>query len=99
MPRLQSRGQREAEFLDVARNMYGQLEEWYDQHPAASFGEIETEARRLRRELMGAGLAVLINGRDTGFQLAPPRARNVRSRWRLSAIGPGGCRDWKGKPS
>jgi hypothetical protein len=73
MPRLQSRVQREAEFLEVATNMYGQLEDWYDQHLTASFGEIETEARRLRRELMGVGLAVLINGRDTGFQLdAPP---------------------------
>ena len=72
MPRLQSRAQRETEFLEVATNIYGQLEDWYDQHPAASFGEIETEARRLRRELMGAGLAVLINGRDTGFQWEPP---------------------------
>src|SRR3990172_5831374 len=69
MPRLQSRAQREAVFLEVATNMYSQLEDWYDRHPAASFGEIETEARRLRRELMGVGLAVLINGRDMGFQL------------------------------
>jgi hypothetical protein len=73
MPRRQSRAQREAAFLELATNLYTQLEDWYDQHPAASFGEIEIEARRLRRELMGAGLAVIINGRDTGFQLeAPP---------------------------
>ena len=65
--------QREAAFLERAAQMYAALEDWYDQHPKASFGEIETEARRLRRELMGEGLAVLINGRDTGFQLeAPP---------------------------
>lgn len=72
MPRLQSRAQREAAFLELATNVYGQLEDWYDRHPAASFGEVEAEARRVRRELMGAGLAVLINGRDTGFQLDPP---------------------------
>lgn len=72
MPRRQSRAQRAAAFLELATDLYGQLEDWYDQHPGASFGEIETEARRLRRELMGAGLAVLINGRDTGFQLDAP---------------------------
>ena len=73
MPRLQSRAQREVEFLEVATNMEGQLADWYDQHPAASLGEMETEARRLRRELRGVGLAVLITGRDTGCQLdAPP---------------------------
>jgi hypothetical protein len=72
MPRTQSRAQREAAFLALATNLYAKLEDWYDQHPAASFGEIEAEARRRRRELMGAGLAVLINGRDTGFQLDTP---------------------------
>lgn len=72
MSRLQSRAQREAAFLELATNQYGQLEDWYDQHPTASFGEVEAAARRMRRELMGAGLAVLINGRDTGFELEPP---------------------------
>ena len=33
--------------------MYEQLEAWYDEHPDASFGEIEAEARRQRREMMG----------------------------------------------
>jgi len=73
MYRQMSRAQREAAFWEKATQMYVALEDWYDQHPEASFGEIEAEARRLRRELMGEGLAVLINGRDTGFQLeAPP---------------------------
>ena len=73
MSRVQSRAQREAAFLKLASEWYAQLEDWYDQHPAASFGELEQEARRLRREFMGQGLAVVINGRDTGFQLeAPP---------------------------
>jgi len=52
--------------------LHAELEDWYDQHPAASFGEIEQEARRLRREFMGPGLAVVINGRETGFQLEEP---------------------------
>jgi hypothetical protein len=52
--------------------MYSQLEDWYDQHPEASFGEIEAEARRLRRALIGPALATLINGRDLGYQLTPP---------------------------
>ena len=72
MYRQMSRAQREAVFVEKAAQMYGALEEWYDQHPEASFGEIEAEARRLRRELMGEGLAVLINGRDTGYQPEAP---------------------------
>jgi DNA-directed RNA polymerase subunit RPC12/RpoP len=72
MYRQMSRAQREAIFLEKAARMYATLEDWYDQHPEASFGEIEAEARRLRRELMGEGLAVLINGRDTGYQLEAP---------------------------
>lgn len=73
MSRLQSRDHREAAFVKLATELHAQLEAWYDQHPAASFGEIEQEARRLRREFMGQGLAVVINGRDTGFQLDAPR--------------------------
>ena len=73
MNRQMSRAQREAAFLERAAQMYTTLEDWYDRHPEASFGEIEAEARRLRQQLMGEGLAVLINGRDTGHQMEPPR--------------------------
>jgi hypothetical protein len=73
MSRQQSRDQRQAAFVKLATDLHTQLEDWYDQHPAASFGEIEEEARRLRRAFMGQGLAVVINGRDTGFQLEEPR--------------------------
>jgi hypothetical protein len=73
MSRQQSRDQRQAAFVKLATDLHTQLEDWYDQHPAASFGEIEQEARRLRREFMGQGLAIVINGRDTGFQLDVPR--------------------------
>jgi hypothetical protein len=67
-----SRAQRCAAFLESAARMYDGLEDWYDQHPDASFGEIEAEARRQRRELMSQALAILINGRDKGFQLEAP---------------------------
>jgi hypothetical protein len=53
--------------------MYSVLEDWYDEHPEASFGEIEEATRCLRRELMGETLAVLINGRDTGYQWEAPK--------------------------
>ena len=53
--------------------MFQVLEEWYDRHPDASFGEIEDRARQLRRELMGEGWAILINGRDTGHQVEAPK--------------------------
>jgi len=75
MYRQMSRAQRTAAFLEKAAHMYGALEDWYEQHPEASFGEIEAAARRLRRELMGEGLAILINGQDTGYQLEAPLCR------------------------
>lgn len=68
-----SRAQREATFLEVATRLYAQLEDWYDQHPTANFSEFETEARQVRRELMGQGLALVINGRDTSAQIELPK--------------------------
>ena len=73
MYRQMSRAQREAAFLLAANRMFQVLEEWYDRHPDASFGEIEDKTRQLRRELMGEGLAILINGRDTGYQVEAPK--------------------------
>lgn len=75
MYRNMSRAQREAAFLEQAARMYSTLEDWYEEHLEASFGEIEEKARRLRREMMGEILAVLINGRDTGFQLERPKCQ------------------------
>ena len=72
MPRLQSRHQRETAFLELAKRMNSEMETWYDDHPQAGFGEIEAETRRRRRDLMGEMLALLINGRDVGYQLQPP---------------------------
>lgn len=73
MTRPMPRAQRLEAFLEEARQMYDALEAWYDAHPEASFGEIEGEARQRRRALMGRALEILINGRDTGFQLQLPR--------------------------
>ena len=73
MTRTISRTRREAAFLDKAKKIYAELEDWYDANPSASFGEIEIETRKKRRELMGAGLELLVNGRDVGFQLEAPK--------------------------
>ena len=73
MYRKMSREQREVVFLELAVRMYNGLEDWYDEHPEASFGEIEGAARRLRREMMGETLRVLINGRDNGYQVEAPK--------------------------
>jgi hypothetical protein len=72
MTRTLSRDRRRAAFLEKAGRMFDNLESWYDKHEAASFGEIEIEARKQRRALLGEGLGVLINGRDTGSQVEPP---------------------------
>ncbi len=70
--RTMSRAQRRAVFLESAARMYNQLEDWYDEHPDATFGEIEAQARRYRLKLMGETLALMINGRTEGYQLEAP---------------------------
>jgi len=73
MARQMSRAQRQEAFLTEACTIYENLESWYDAHPKASFGEIEGEARAQRRTFMGRVLAIMINGRDTGRHVDPPR--------------------------
>jgi len=67
-----SRAQRQSAFTALAEEKYLELEDWYEAHPQASFEDLEAQAREKRRELMGAGLALLINGRDSGYQLEAP---------------------------
>lgn len=73
MARKKSRTQRKVEFLQAAEAMYERMEDWYDAHPEASFEEIEAEMRQQRRGLMGGTLATLIIGRDSGFEVEPPK--------------------------
>ena len=73
MARRMSRAQRREAFLAEADKMFDAVEAWYDDHPDASFGEIEREARSQRRAFMGRALAIMVNGRDTGLQVHPPR--------------------------
>jgi hypothetical protein len=75
MARPMSREERKAAFLRKAEAMFEELEAWYDRHPEASFGEIETEARQQRREMMGEALEVLVNGRDVGKGEEAPACR------------------------
>ena len=53
--------------------MYERLEAWYDEHPDATYDEIEQQVRRGRRRLMGRMTEILINGRDTGASPRPPK--------------------------
>jgi hypothetical protein len=46
---------REAVFLEKAAQMYSALEEWYDQHPEASFPEDYRFVERLRQRLVVYG--------------------------------------------
>jgi hypothetical protein len=75
MSRPQSRARREAAFMEEAQRMYARLEDWYDEHPQASFGEIEAEVRKRRRELMGKALEQLVNGRTNGAQVEAPKCK------------------------
>lgn len=71
MTRPMSKTLRRQMALEAAGKMIDQLENWYDAHPDASFGQIEEQARQKRREFMGEALAIIINGRDAGCQVVP----------------------------
>ena len=89
MTRPQSRTKRQAAFMEEAKRMFEQMEEWYDAHPQASFGEIEIEARKRRRELMGKAIAQLVNGRDVGAQVELPKCKECGQEMEFE-----GYRDW-----
>ena len=72
MPRPLSRVQRHAPFMQAAGRFLDVLAAWYDQHPAATFGELEAEARRQRRRRRGPALALLVKGRERGLQVEAP---------------------------
>lgn len=80
MARRLSRGQRKAAFLAVAEEKYEEIEDWYDEHPEATFEEIEEITLEKRREMMGEGLRILINGRDSGYQVEGCRCKKCGGR-------------------
>lgn len=90
MARKQSKERRRAGFMERAAAAYERLEDWYDKHPEASFGEIEGQAREQRRELMGTTLEILVNGRDTGSQVEKPKCERCGGEMRFE-----GYRDWE----
>jgi len=90
MTRTQSRERRRAMFMEKAGVVFDQLESWYDQHPGASFGEIEAELREERRKLMGETLEILVNGRDTGSQAIKPRCERCKREMQFE-----GYRNWE----
>ena len=90
MTRRLSRERRRAAFLEKAGQIFDEMEGWYDQHESASFGEIEGEARRQRRKLMGETLGILINGRDTGHQVVAPSCHKCGQEMRFE-----GYRRWE----
>jgi hypothetical protein len=87
MARRMSPAQRKAAFMSLAEDMYAELETWYDAHPEASFEEIENVAREKRRELMGAGLTILVNGRDSGYALEGQRCSGCGTAMRYKGEG------------
>lgn len=96
MSRPQSRAGRKATFMKEAERMYEQLEDWYDKHPEASFGEIEVEARKRRRELMGKTLEQLVNGRDTGVQVEAPNCEQCGEAMKFEGYCPWGIHGLEG---
>jgi hypothetical protein len=72
MTRMLPHERRRIAYLEKAGQMFDELEGWYDEHMEASFGEIEAETRKRRRELMGEVLGILVNGRDTGMGVEAP---------------------------
>ena len=88
MPRKKSRTQRKAEFMKAAEAIYEEMEDWYDAHPDASFEEIEEEMRQRRRTLMGGTLETLIVGRDSGFDVEPPKCPKCEQPMRFEGYHP-----------
>ncbi|WP_169237161.1 hypothetical protein [Candidatus Roseilinea sp. NK_OTU-006] len=73
---VSSHAQRREQFLALAAQAYEAFKTWYDQHPDATFAEIEA----MRQALMGRGLEILINQRLHRADITQPRGADALCR-------------------
>jgi hypothetical protein len=96
MVRRLSRAARQAAFLQQAAVAFEELDRWYDEHPEATFAEIEQKGREKRRELMGKALEIVINGHRTGAEEEPPHCPQCGAEMRLHDYRPKRVRGLEG---
>jgi len=74
------RDAREELFVEAARRSYRRLRQWQAEHPTATLGEIEQQARAERRLLMGQLIPLLIGDRGRDAPAARPRCPHCGKR-------------------
>lgn len=53
-------------FMESAGELWDELNSWYQQHPEATFKEMELHLRKLRRALMGQTIPLMVAQGDLG---------------------------------
>lgn len=97
MTRKQSREKRHANFMVAAERLFNEMEDWYDEHPAASFEDIESEARQRRRVFMGTSLEIWVNGRDNGYQVEGVACEQCGEKMKFEGYRPWGIQGLEGE--
>ena len=59
-------------FMESAGELWEELNHWYQQHPEATFKDIEFHLRKLRRSLMGQAISSMVAQGDLGATPEPP---------------------------
>lgn len=62
--RTVSREAKREKFLAMSLKLFEEMEAWYEEHPEATFSELELRLREGRRELMGKLLGILLEGQE-----------------------------------
>lgn len=70
-PRLSAEDARAA-FMNRAGEVWDELDSWYQQHPEATFGDLELRLRTLRRSLMGETIPLILAQGDLGARADAP---------------------------